>query len=59
MQLAARLTRRLGAARATRVATLLFGAALPLPAFAPDLATLVAAAFAMGAANGLLAVCRT
>jgi MFS family permease len=56
MQLAARLTRRLGAARATRVAMLLFGAALPLPAFAPDLATLVAAALAMGAANGLLDV---
>ena len=56
MQLAARLTRRLGAARATRVATLLFGAALPLPAFAPDLATLAVAAFAMGAANGLLDV---
>ena len=56
MQLAARLTRRLGAARATRVATLLFGVALPLPAFAPDLATLAVAAFAMGAANGLLDV---
>jgi MFS family permease len=56
MQLAARLTRRLGPARATRAAALLFGVALPLPAFAPDLATLVVAAFAMGAANGLLDV---
>ena len=56
MQLAARLTRRLGPAKATRVAALLFGVTLPLPAFAPDLATLVAAAFAMGAANGLLDV---
>ena len=56
MQLAARLTRRLGPAKATRAATLLFGVALPLPAFAPDLATLVVAAFAMGAANGLLDV---
>ena len=56
MQFAARLTRRLGPAKATRAATLLFGVALPLPAFAPDLATLVVAAFAMGAANGLLDV---
>jgi MFS family permease len=56
MQLAARLTRRLGPAKATRAAALLFAAALPLPAFAPDLATLVVAAFAMGAANGLLDV---
>jgi MFS family permease len=56
MQLAARLTRRLGPAKATRAATLLFGVALPLPAFAPDLATLAVAAFALGAANGLLDV---
>ena len=56
MQLAARLTRRLGPAKATRAAALLFGVALPLPAFAPDFATLVVAAFAMGAANGLLDV---
>ena len=56
MQLAARLTRRLGPARATRVAALVFGFALPLPAFAPDLATLAFAAFAMGAASGLLDV---
>jgi MFS family permease len=35
---------------------MLFAIALPLPAFAPDLATLVIAAFAMGAANGLLDV---
>jgi len=56
MQLAARLTRRLGPAKATRAAALLFGVALPLPAFAPDLATLAVAAFAMGAANGLLDV---
>ena len=56
MQLAARLTRRLGPAKATRAAALLFAAALPLPAFAPDLASLVVAAFAMGAANGLLDV---
>ena len=56
MQLAARLTRRLGPAKATRAAALLFAAALPLPAFAPNLATLVGAAFAMGAANGLLDV---
>ena len=44
MQLAARLTRRLGPAKATRAAALLFGVALPLPAFAPDFATLVVAA---------------
>ena len=56
MQFAARLTRRLGPAKATRAAALLFGAALPLPALAPDLATLAVAAFAMGAANGLLDV---
>jgi MFS family permease len=56
MQLAARLTRRLGPANATRAATLLFGVALPLPAFAPDFATLAVAAFAVGAANGLLDV---
>jgi MFS family permease len=56
MQLAARLTRRLGPARATRAAALLFAVALPLPAFAPDFATLVVAAFVMGAANGLLDV---
>ena len=56
MQLAARLTRRLGPAKATRAAALLFGVALPLPAFAPDFATLTVAAFAMGAANGLLDV---
>ncbi len=56
MQLAARLTRRLGPAKATRAAALLFGVALPLPALAPDLATLVVAAFVMGAANGLLDV---
>jgi MFS family permease len=56
MQLAARLTRRLGPANATRAATLLFAAALPFPAVAPDVATLAAAAFAMGAANGLLDV---
>jgi MFS family permease len=56
MQLAARLTRRLGPANATRAATLLFGAALPLPALAPDFATLAVAAFALGAANGLLDV---
>ena len=56
MQLAGRLTRRLGPAKATRTAALLFAAALPLPAFAPNLATLVIAAFAMGAANGLLDV---
>ena len=56
MQFAARLTRRVGPAKATRAAALLFGVALPLPAFAPDLATLVVAAFAMGAANGLLDV---
>jgi MFS family permease len=56
MQLAARLTRRLGPAKATRAATLLFAVTLPLPAFAPDLATLTVAAFAMGAANGLLDV---
>jgi MFS family permease len=56
MQLAARLTRRLGPAKATRAAALLFGVALLLPAFAPDFATLVVAAFAMGAANGLLDV---
>lgn len=56
MQLAARLTRRLGPAKATRAATLLFGVALPLPAVAPDFMTLVVAAFATGAANGLLDV---
>ncbi len=56
MQLAARLTRRLGPANATRAATLLFGVALPLPAFAPNFATLAVAAFAVGAANGLLDV---
>ena len=56
MQLAARLTRRLGPANATRAATLLFGVALPLPALAPDFATLAIAAFAVGAANGLLDV---
>jgi hypothetical protein len=56
MQLAARLTRRLGPANATRAATLMFAATLPLPAFAPDVATLAAATFAMGAANGLLDV---
>ena len=56
MQFAARLTRRVGPAKATRAAALLFGVALPLPAFAPDLATLAVAAFAMGAANGLLDV---
>jgi fucose permease len=56
MQLAARLTRRLGPANATRAATLLFGVALPLPALAPDVATLAVAAFAVGAANGLLDV---
>ena len=56
MQFAARLTRRLGPAKATRAAALLFGVALPLPAFAPDFATLAVAAFAMGAANGLLDV---
>jgi len=56
MQLAARLTRRLGTANATRAATLLFGVALPLPALAPDFATLAIAAFAVGAANGLLDV---
>jgi MFS family permease len=56
MQFAARLTRRLGPANATRLATLLFAATLPLPAFAPDLATLAAAAFLLGGANGLLDV---
>jgi len=56
MQLAARLTQRLGPAKATRAWALLFGFALPLPAFAPNLATLAVAAFALGAANGLLDV---
>jgi MFS family permease len=56
MQLAARLTLRLGPAKATRAAILLFGFALPLPALAPGFATLAVAAFAVGAANGLLDV---
>ena len=56
MQFAARLTQRLGPANATRAATLLFGVALPLPALAPNFVTLAVAAFALGAANGLLDV---
>ncbi len=56
MQLAARLTQRLGPAKATRAWTLLFAGSLALPAFAPNIATLAAAAFALGAANGLLDV---
>ena len=56
MQLAARLTQKLGPAKATRAWTLLFAGSLALPAFAPNIAVLAAAAFAVGAANGLLDV---
>ena len=56
MQASAPLSRQLGPAKATRAASLLFAASLLLPAFAPTAATLGAAAFAMGAANGLLDV---
>lgn len=56
MQLAGRLAHRVGTARATRLAVLLFAAALLLPPLAPDLPALIAAALAMGAAQGLLDV---
>ena len=51
MQLAARLTRRLGPAKATRAATLLFGVALPLPRL-PRLRDARRRGLRVGAANG-------
>ncbi len=56
MQFAGLLAHRLGAARATRLAMLLFAAALTLPPLAPSLPWLVAGAMAVGAGQGLLDV---
>ena len=56
MVLATLLAGRYGPARATRVAGLLFAAALVPPAFAGTLAALCAAGVGLGLANGLLDV---
>jgi MFS family permease len=56
MQLAGLVAHRLGAAQATRLAMLLFAAALLLPPLAPSLKLLVAGAMAVGAGQGLLDV---
>ncbi len=56
MLLAAALADRIGPARATRVASVLFSVSLLLPAFAENLAALAGAAFVLGLANGLLDV---
>ncbi|CAE6809823.1 MFS transporter [Paraburkholderia haematera] len=56
MPLAGQLAPRLGSGRATALLGAAFVVALPLPAFAPNLATLCIALFALGAANGALDV---
>lgn len=56
MGLATALAHRIGPARATRVASLVFSALVVLPAFAPNLASLAGAAFLLGLSSGLLDV---
>ncbi len=56
MPLAGQLAPRFGSGRATALLGAAFVVALPLPAFAPNLATLFIALFALGAANGALDV---
>lgn len=56
MPLAGQLAPRFGSGRATGLLGAAFVVALPLPAFAPNLATLFIALLALGAANGALDV---
>jgi MFS family permease len=56
MPLAGQLAPRFGSGRATALLGAAFVVALPLPAFAPNLATLFIALLALGAANGALDV---
>ncbi|MFM0206282.1 MFS transporter [Paraburkholderia sediminicola] len=56
MPLAGQLAPRFGSGRATALLGAAFVVALPLPAFAPNLATLCIALLALGAANGALDV---
>lgn len=56
MPLAGQLAPRFGSGRATALLGAAFVVALPLPAFAPNMATLCIALLALGAANGALDV---
>jgi MFS family permease len=56
MPLAGQLAPRFGSGRATALLGAAFVIALPLPAFAPNMAVLCAVLFALGAANGALDV---
>jgi MFS family permease len=56
MPLAGQLAPRFGSGRATALLGAAFVIALPLPAFAPNLAVLCVVLFALGAANGALDV---
>ena len=56
MPLAGQLAPRFGSGRATALLGAAFALALPLPAFAPNMAVLCIVLFALGAANGALDV---